>query len=152
MNHSITLLFHMCVSAGEYTRSRWKNAFFSVGHSQNNLKETVMGDYFPSSFSFTRRDIYLTKSLPQFNAIQQTFYWKPMTWGWSLGWEDALEKERLPTPVFWVGEFHGLYSPLGRRETEKEIATYSSTLAWKIPWTEEPGRLQSDTTERLDLT
>ena len=26
---------------------------------------------------------------------------------------------------------------------EKEIATHSSTLAWKIPWTEEPGRLQS---------
>ena len=26
---------------------------------------------------------------------------------------------------------------------EKAIATYSSTLAWKIPWTEEPGRLQS---------
>ena len=24
---------------------------------------------------------------------------------------------------------------------EKEMATYSSTLAWKIPWTEEPGRL-----------
>ena len=38
---------------------------------------------------------------------------------------------------------------------EKEMATHSSTLAWKIPWTEEPGRLQSwsrkesDTTERL---
>ena len=35
------------------------------------------------------------------------------------------------------------------------MATHSSTLAWKIPWTEEPGRLQSlgslesDTTERL---
>ena len=26
---------------------------------------------------------------------------------------------------------------------EKEMAPYSSTLAWKIPWTEEPGRLQS---------
>ena len=26
---------------------------------------------------------------------------------------------------------------------EKAMATYSSTLAWKIPWTEEPGRLQS---------
>ena len=26
---------------------------------------------------------------------------------------------------------------------EKEMATNSSTLAWKIPWTEEPGRLQS---------
>ena len=26
---------------------------------------------------------------------------------------------------------------------EKEMATHSSTLAWNIPWTEEPGRLQS---------
>ena len=26
---------------------------------------------------------------------------------------------------------------------EKEMAAHSSTLAWKIPWTEEPGRLQS---------
>ena len=26
---------------------------------------------------------------------------------------------------------------------EKELATHSSTLAWKIPWTEGPGRLQS---------
>ena len=34
----------------------------------------------------------------------------------SLGWEDALEKE---------------------------MTTHSSTLAWKIPWTEEPGKLQS---------
>ena len=38
------------------------------------------------------------------------------TWVRSLGWEDPLEKE---------------------------MATRSSTLAWKIPWTEEPGRLQS---------
>ena len=38
---------------------------------------------------------------------------------------------------------------------EKAMATHSSTLAWKIPWAEEPGGLQSwgrkelDTTERL---
>ena len=38
---------------------------------------------------------------------------------------------------------------------EKAMATHSSTFAWKIPWTEEPGRLQStgslesDTTARL---
>ena len=32
---------------------------------------------------------------------------------------------------------------LGWEDTlEKEIATHSSTLAWKIPWTKEPGRLQ----------
>ena len=29
------------------------------------------------------------------------------------------------------------------QETEKAMASHSSTLAWKIPWTEEPGRLQS---------
>ena len=28
-------------------------------------------------------------------------------------------------------------------ETEKAVALHSSTLAWKIPWTVEPGRLQS---------
>ena len=37
-------------------------------------------------------------------------------WVRSLGWDDLLEKE---------------------------MATYSSSLAWKIPWMEEPGRLQS---------
>ena len=39
----------------------------------------------------------------------------------SLGWEDPLEKE---------------------------MATHSSTLAWKIPWMEEPGRLQSMGSQR----
>ena len=40
----------------------------------------------------------------------------------SLGWEDLLEKETAP---------------------------HSSTLAWKIPWTEEPGRLQSMGSQRV---
>ena len=44
------------------------------------------------------------------------------TWVQSLGWEDPLEKE---------------------------MATHSSTLTWKIPWTEEPGRLQSMGSQRV---
>ena len=32
---------------------------------------------------------------------------------------------------------------------EKEMATHSSTLAWKIPWTEEPGRLQPMGSQRV---
>ena len=44
------------------------------------------------------------------------------TWAQSLGQEDPLEKE---------------------------IATHSSTLAWKIPWTEEPGGLQSMGLQRV---
>ena len=44
------------------------------------------------------------------------------TWVQSLVWEDPLEKE---------------------------MATHSSTLAWKIPWMEEPGRLQSMGSQRV---
>ena len=59
--------------------------------------------------------------------------------------------KRLPTmQETWV-------QSLGREDLlEKEVATHSSFLAWKIPWTEEPGlgyspwgRKESDTTERL---
>ena len=32
---------------------------------------------------------------------------------------------------------------------EKEMATHSSTLAWRIPWREEPGRLQSMGSQRV---
>ena len=32
---------------------------------------------------------------------------------------------------------------------EKEMATHSSSLAWKIPWTEEPGRLQPMGSQRV---
>ena len=44
------------------------------------------------------------------------------TWVQSLGWEDSLEKE---------------------------MATHSSILAWRIPWTEEPGGLQSVGSQRV---
>ena len=44
------------------------------------------------------------------------------TWVQSLGWEDPLEKE---------------------------MATHSSILAWRIPWTEEPGGLQSTGSQRV---
>ena len=32
------------------------------------------------------------------------------------------------------------------------MATHSSMLAWRIPWTEEPGGLQSGVTKELDMT
>ena len=32
---------------------------------------------------------------------------------------------------------------------EKEMATHSSSLAWEIPWTEEPGRLESMGSQRV---
>ena len=47
------------------------------------------------------------------------------TWVWSLGWEDSLEKG---------------------------MAIHASILAWRIPWTEEPCRLQSIGHKQLDRT
>ena len=46
-------------------------------------------------------------------------------------------KNLPPMQETWV-RFLGREDPL-----EKEMATHSSILAWRIPWTEEPGRLQS---------
>ena len=39
--------------------------------------------------------------------------------------------------------------PGSGRSPEKAVAPHSSTLAWKIPWVEEPGRLQSMGSERV---
>ena len=44
------------------------------------------------------------------------------------------------------GSIPGWGNPL-----EKEIATHSSSLAWEIPWTEEPGGLQSMGSQELDM-
>ena len=44
----------------------------------------------------------------------------------------------------WV-QFLGWEDPL-----EKEMATHSDILAWRIPWTEEPGGLQSVGSQELD--
>ena len=42
---------------------------------------------------------------------------------------------------------------LGQEDSlEKEMATHSRILAWEIPWTEEPGRLQSTVSQELDTT
>ena len=63
------------------------------------------------------------------------------SWGTSLV---AQRVKRLPAMrETWVQSL-GQEDPL-----EKEMATYSSTLAWKIPWMEEPGRLQSMGSQRV---
>ena len=52
--------------------------------------------------------------------------------------------KRLPTVRETQVQSLGQEDPL-----EKARATHSSTLAWKIPWTEEPGRLQSMGLQRV---
>ena len=56
----------------------------------------------------------------------------------------AQSVKRLPAIRETRVRFLGQEDPL-----EKEMAMYSSTLAWKIPWTEEPDRLQSMESQRV---
>ena len=49
-------------------------------------------------------------------------------------------------PTMWETQV----SSLGQEDSlEKEMATHSSILAWKIPWMEEPDRLQSTGSQRV---
>ena len=78
------------------------------------------------SYPFQRKSHFHINDLIKFNnkwasLIAQLVKNLPAvleTWVRSLGWEDLLEKERLPTPAFWPGEFHGLYSPWGHKESD----------------------------------
>ena len=69
-------------------------------------------------YSFQRLTYLLPGPCKKKNLAQRLKHLLAMreTWVQSLGWEDPLEKE---------------------------MATHSSILAWRIPWTEEPGGLQS---------
>ena len=58
------------------------------------------------------------------------------TWVRSLGWEDPRRREWLGTPVSWPGEFHGLYSSWGRKESDKVSDFHFVTpVRWQTgPW------------------
>ena len=55
-------------------------------------------------------------------------------------------KDLLAVQETWI-QFLGWEDPL-----EKGMTTHSSILAWRTPWTEEPGRLQSMGLQRSDMT
>ena len=56
----------------------------------------------------------------------------------------------MPEVVLLFREVAGESLPEPRRsKLDKEMAAHSSTLAWKIPWTEKPGRLQSMGSQRV---
>ena len=79
------------------------------------------------------------------------FFFKLKEQGWNFGKQlifcytlVAQMVKRLPTMQ------ETQVQSLGQEDLlEKEMATHSSILAWKIPWTEEPGRLQSMGSQRV---
>ena len=90
---------------------------FSRQEYRNGLLLPSLEDH-PNPGIKLRSPALLADSLPS-SLVAQMVKRLPTMWDTrvqSLGWEDLLEKE---------------------------MATHSSTIAWKFPWTEEPGRLQS---------
>ena len=88
--------------------------------------------------------IFLTyKECQQFNMEKTTHFYKILK---HIVYRTSLVAQmvkHLPTmQETWV-------QSLGREDLEKEMATHSSTRAWKIPWMEEPGRLQSMGSQRV---
>ena len=63
---------------------------------------------YPLQYSWASLVAQLVKNLL---AMQETWV---RTWVGKIPWR----RERLPIPVFWPGEFHGLYSPWGRKELD----------------------------------
>ena len=56
----------------------------------------------------------------------------------------VMKQETFFFPICWRLMSKGQKDPWGQEDPlEKEMETHSSTLAWEIPWMEEPGRLQS---------
>ena len=76
---------------------------------------------YPLQYSWAFLVAQLVKNLP--------------AWDGKIPWR----RERLPTPVFWPGEFHGLYNPWGHKEsdtTEQLSLLLFKHNFWKL---EEPG-------------
>ena len=74
---------------------------------------------YPLQYPWASLVAQLVKNVP---ALQET-------WVRSLGWENPWRRERLPTPVFWPGEFRGLYSPWGCKESDA-TEHLSLSLSW----------------------
>ena len=66
-------------------------------------RSTGEGIGYPLQYSWASFVAQLVKNPPGFDP-----------WGGKILWR----RERLPTPIFWPGEFHGLYSPWGCKESD----------------------------------
>ena len=101
---------------------------FKYGSVYMSIPNFLTMCFSPSSPVATISSFIVLLFLDEASLVAQTVKHLPAmreTWVQSLGWEDPLEKE---------------------------MATHSSILAWRIPWTEETGGLQSVGSQRVRQT
>ena len=97
-------------------RGAWWDAAYEVAQSQTRLKRL-------SSSSSSSR-------------IYKESYYKQLAHDSYIGFLSGTVVKNLPAMQETTVRFLGWEDPV-----EKEMATHTSILAWRIPWTEEPGRL-----------
>ena len=120
--------FWLCLVLLNPVNSKFYQARFSM---TTHLSLTI-----PLSYHFWASLVaQLVKNLPAIGRPGSDLWVGKIPWG----------RERLPTPVFWPGEFHGLYSPWGLKESPEPLSILPLLLpffnlmcwwnwsAWSLP-------------------
>ena len=145
----------------ESVNTAWKNLHDLAGLASTIYRHSSSRYWQCSLKWLSRYGVYITTTwpAPRFGLIKshkvssqptQWLWWTPQFWNPLLmGWASLIAQlvKNLPgMQETWV-RFMGWEDPL-----EKEMAIHFSILAWKIPWTEEPGGLQSMGSQESDTT
>ena len=78
--------------------------------------------------------------------VTMQYFVRLLLMGVKFAWASLVAQRLKHLPAMWETQVRSL----GQEDPlEKEMATHSSILAWRIPWTEEPGRLQSTGSQRV---
>ena len=104
MINTLCTLGHPCSSAGKESTCKTGDPGVIPGSGRSDGE----GIGYPLQYFGVSLMAQPVKNLP---AMQET-------WAQSLGWEDPLEKGMAITPVFWPGDFHGLYSSWDHKELD----------------------------------
>ena len=127
--HDVCVCVCVCVYVCEPMQAhmnRWRSCFMSRvnGFQVESVTAVINLYHITTKLTIQEYDFANPQEIPKWSAVKEST-WNSGDVVWSLGWEDHLEKE---------------------------MVTHSSILAWEIPWTEEPGGLQSVGREELDTT
>ena len=118
--------FHFLLFWNQLLNPRWV-AMFLIFSSVQSLSRVQL---FVTAWTAARQASLSHHQLPEFT--QTHICWV----------SDAIQPSyplSSPSPAFSFSQHQGLYFTV----VQRRMAAYSSILAWEIPWTQEPGRLQS---------